>query len=141
MQHCRKNLNNDTGNAMPLYACKVRAGFPSPADDYIERYLDLNTYLVKHPASTFFVTAFGDSMSGAGIASGDILIIDKSLDAKSGDIVLAALNGELIIKRLLRLNGRIQLLSTNKVYKPLEITNDEELVIWGVVTYVIHKAV
>ncbi len=123
---------------LPLYACSVRAGFPSPADDHIEMHLDLNSHLIKHPAATFFVTASGDSMSGAGIASGDMLVVDKSLEATDGNIVIAALNGELTVKRLSRKAGRVQLLPANDKYKPIEITGEEDLVIWGVVTHVIH---
>jgi len=125
---------------LPLYACSVRAGFPSPADDYIERHLDLNRHLVKHPAATFFVTASGDSMIGAGIASGDMLVVDRSLEAVHGKIVIAAVNGELTVKRLSREGGRIRLMPENDRYQPVEINDDEALVIWGVVTHVIHPA-
>jgi DNA polymerase V len=121
---------------LPLYSSKVQAGFPSPGDDYIERYLDLNQQLVKHPAATFIVTASGDSMTDAGIHSGDMLIVDKSLEAQHGKIVIAALNGELTVKRLSKVCGRVQLLPENPKYKPIDITDD--LVIWGVVTHVIH---
>ncbi len=124
--------------ALPLYSSKVQAGFPSPGDDYIERYLDLNQQLIKHPAATFIVTATGDSMTDAGIHSGDMLIVDKSLEAQHGKIVIAALNGELTVKRLSRINGRVQLLPANPKYKPIDITDEQDLVIWGVVTYVIH---
>ncbi len=133
----------ETGsNAMawPLYSSHVRAGFPSPADDYIESYLDLNTHLIKHPAATFFVTASGDSMTGAGIQSGDMLIVDKSLDAAHGKIVIAAVDGELTVKRLSRHAGRVQLLPENSQYQPIDITDEQSLVIWGVVTHVIHPA-
>ena len=124
----------------PLYASHVRAGFPSPADDYIESHLDLNTHLIKHPAATFFVTASGDSMTGAGIQSGDMLIVDKSLAATHGKIVIAAIDGELTVKRLSRHDGRVQLLPENDQYQPIDITNEHDLVIWGVVTHVIHAA-
>ncbi len=126
--------------ALPLYASRVRAGFPSPADDYIEMHLDLNTHLIKHPASTFFVKASGDSMTGAGIQSGDMLIVDKSLTATHGKIVIAAINGELTVKRLSRKNGRVLLLPENKNYAPIEVSVEEDLIIWGVVTHVIHQA-
>ena len=124
----------------PLYASRVKAGFPSPADDYIETYLDLNTHLIKHPAATFFVTASGDSMTGAGIHSGDMLIVDKSLNATHGKIVIAAIDGELTVKRLSQHEGRVQLLPENNQYKPIDITDEHNLVIWGVVTHVIHPA-
>lgn len=124
--------------ALPLYSSKVQAGFPSPGDDYIERYLDLNQQLVKHPAATFIVTATGDSMTDAGIRSGDMLVVDKSLEAQHGKIVIAALNGELTVKRLSKTGGRVQLLPANSKYNPIDITDEQDLVIWGVVTYVIH---
>ena len=124
----------------PLYTCHVKAGFPSPADDYIESYLDLNTHLIQHPAATFFVKASGDSMTGAGIQSGDMLIVDRSLDATHGKIVIAAIDGELTVKRLSRIAGSVQLLPENNQYPPIDITDMNELVIWGVVTYVIHVA-
>jgi DNA polymerase V len=134
-------LDEGTSYRLPLYASTVRAGFPSPADDYIEMHLDLNTHLIKHPAATFFVTASGDSMTGAGIASGDMLVVDRSLEATHGKIVIAAINGELTVKRLSRVAGTVQLLPENNKYQPIEISADEDLVIWGVVTHVIHQAI
>lgn len=124
----------------PLYASTVRAGFPSPADDYIEDRLDLNHYLIKHPAASFFVTASGDSMRNAGIHSGDLLIVDKSIQAEHGSIVIAALNGELTVKRLSRAHEQVRLMPENEEFAPIDISNEDELVIWGVVTYVIHPA-
>jgi DNA polymerase V len=124
---------------LPLYSSKVQAGFPSPADDYIEMRLDLNNHLIKHPAATFFVIASGDSMTGAGIQSGDMLIVDKSLDAGHGKIVIAAIDGELTVKRLSREKGRVKLLAENPQYPAIDITEEQDLVIWGVVTHVIHQ--
>lgn len=124
----------------PLYSSTVRAGFPSPADDYIEDRLDLNNYLIKHPAASFFVTASGDSMQNAGIHSGDLLIVDKSLPAEHDNIVIAALNGELTVKRLSRIDGRVRLMPENDAFEPIDISDEDDLVIWGVVTYVIHPA-
>ena len=132
--------NENNAVTCPLYSSHVRAGFPSPADDYIETYLDLNTHLIKHPAATFFVTASGDSMTGAGIHSGDMLIVDRSLDATHGKIIIAAINGELTVKRLSRQGDCVQLLPENDQYKPIDITSAHDLVIWGVVTHVIHPA-
>lgn len=123
---------------IPLYTHSVRAGFPSPADDYIEAHLDLNTHLVKHPAATFFLKASGDSMIHAGIREGDLLLVDKSLDATPGKVVIAVVNGELGVKQLTRVNGCISLVSANNNYEPIIIDADDELVIWGVVTHVIH---
>lgn len=135
----RAFLENSESYSLPLYSSTVRAGFPSPADDYVETYLDLNRHLVKHPAATFFVTASGDSMTGAGIASGDMLIVDRSLEAVHGKIVIAAINGELTVKRLSRIGNLVQLLPENKKYRPINISSEEEVVIWGVVTHVIHQ--
>ena len=125
---------------LPLYLSTVRAGFPSPADDYIECKLDLNNHLIKHPAATFFVKAAGDSMKNAGIQSGDMLIVDRSLEATHGKIVIAAIDGELTVKRLSRQGGQVKLLPENPAYEPIDITDEHELVIWGVVTYVVHQA-
>lgn len=125
---------------IPLYSNSVQAGFPSPADDYIESRLDLNTYLIKHPAATFFVKAQGDSMKNAGIQSGDMLVVDRSLEALHGKIVIAAINGELTVKRLFKRDGKVKLLAENPSYSPIDITEEQDVVIWGVVTHVIHKA-
>lgn len=124
---------------IPLYTSSVRAGFPSPADDNIEQKLDLNSHVIKHPAATFFVKASGDSMIHAGIQSGDMLVVDRSLEATHGKIVIAAINGELTVKRLSKQHNRLQLLAENPNYKAIDISNDEEMVIWGVVTHVIHQ--
>lgn len=134
-------IDNGLNYKRPLYGCSVRAGFPSPADDYIEMHLDLNSHLIKHPAATFFLTASGDSMIHAGIASGDMLVVDRSLEAVHGKIVIAAINGELTVKRLFKADGRVQLLPENEQYPPIDISEEEDLVIWGVVTHVIHPAV
>lgn len=133
-------LTQDSPLFPPLYTSTVRAGFPSPADDYIEDRLDLNNYLIKHPAASFFVTASGNSMINAGIHSGDLLIVDKSLRAEHDSIVIAAINGELTVKRLSRANGRVRLMPENDEFEPIDIADEDELVIWGVVTYVIHPA-
>ncbi len=125
--------------AIPLYSSHVRAGFPSPADDYIEMHLDLNQHLVKHPAATFFVKASGDSMSGAGIAHGDMLVVDRSLEATHGKIIIAAINGELTVKRLWRHEGVVQLMPENRNFAPIVISDEEDMLIWGVVTHVISQ--
>lgn len=131
-------VRGETSYAIPLYSSKVRAGFPSPADDYIETRMDLNEHLIKHPAATFFVRASGDSMIRAGIHSGDILVVDRSLEAVHGKIVIAALHGELTVKRLFRQQGIVKLVAENPKYPDIAITEEHELVIWGVVTNVIH---
>lgn len=126
---------------IPLYGSTVRAGFPSPADDYIEDKLDLNDYLIKHPASTFLVRAQGNSMVGAGITPGDILVVDRSLEATHNRIVIAAVNGELTVKRLSKQKGQVQLLSENPDFPPIEVSEErgDQMVIWGIVTNIIKK--
>ncbi len=128
----KKDLN------IPLYISKIPAGFPSPADDYIDQTLDLNEYLISHPSATFFIRVQGDSMIGAGIHSGDILIVDRSIEAISGKIIVASLDGEFLVKRLIKNNDQILLLPENNEYKTIKITCENEFIIWGVVTYVIH---
>jgi DNA polymerase V len=123
---------------LPLFTGKVAAGFPSPADDYVEKNLDLNELLVQKPAATFFVRAQGESMLGAGIHPDDILVVDRSIEPVPGKIVICALNGELTVKRLARENGQWKLQAENPVYADIAIHEDLELVIWGVVTNVIH---
>jgi len=125
---------------VPLFTAGVSAGFPSPADDFVDRSLDLNEYLIKHPAATFFVRVDGNSMIGSGIHPGDILIVDKALEPHDGSIVIAVVNGEFTVKRFKRERGRCWLVPENPAYAPIEIAGDMQLEIWGVVTYVIHKA-
>lgn len=124
--------------AIPLYATRVAAGFPSPADDYVERHLDLNEYLVKRPAATFFVRVEGDSMINAGIHENDILVVDRSVKPTDGKIIIAVVNGELTVKRLSDKPGHLCLLPENPRYKPIEITEAVEFSIWGVVKHVLH---
>jgi DNA polymerase V len=118
----------------PLYASSPAAGFPAPGDDMVEKALDISDLLVKHPASTFFVRVQGDSMEGVGIFSGDILVVDRSVEARSGKIVVAAVNGELVVKRLSLVDGKLQLLSENEAYAPIVVGESEECYVWGVVT-------
>jgi DNA polymerase V len=124
----------------PLIGTRVPAGFPSPAQDYIEDLLDLNEYLIAHPAATYFIRVEGNSMLNAGIHSGDILIVDRALEATSNKVVIAILDGELTVKRLMiDQHGNYLLLAENKDYQPIRINQDIQFSIWGVVTYVIHK--
>ena len=124
---------------LPLYLSKIYAGFPSPADDYLDKRLDLNEFLIKHPAATFFVRVDGDSMVNAGIYSGDILIVDRSLEPKNNKIIIAVVNGEFTVKRFRRTKEKIYLLSENPDFQPIEITEDVDFEIWGVVIHVIHS--
>jgi DNA polymerase V len=123
----------------PLYSEKVPAGFPSPADDFIEKSLDLNHHLVQNPVATFFVRISGDSMKDAGILDGDIIVVDRSINARHNKIVVAAIDGELLVKRFIRKGTSIILKSENKKFKELEIKDEQDLVIWGVVTSAIHS--
>lgn len=118
---------------LPLYGCRVRTGFPSPADDFIDRALDLNEFLIKKPSATFFAWAEGDSLRDIGITQGDLLIIDRSLEHYHGAVVVAALDGELTCKILDK--QRMQLLAANRAYAPISIDGRDELVIEGVVTH------
>ncbi len=145
-----KNLNT-TGNTvffpsanaqqidLPLFSGKVAAGFPSPADDYIEKTLDLNDLLVKKPAATFFVRAEGESMLGVGIHPDDILVVDRSLEPVVGKIIICALNGELTVKRLKSIGDSIILGAENPTYGDIVVNKEIDLMIWGVVTNVIHN--
>lgn len=132
-------LKQSSPLVLPLYATAVSAGFPSPADDFVDTKLDLNEYLIKHPAATFFVRVSGNSMIKAGIFSEDILIVDRSLEPQDGSIIIAALNGELTVKRLKIDKKRIFLMPENPAYTVIEVTEDEDFRVWGVVTSVIHK--
>ena len=124
---------------LPLALCHVAAGFPSPADDYMEGPLDLNEHVIKHPSATYFVRASGDSMTGAGIFSGDLLIVDRSLEPVHGKVVIAEVDGQLTVKRLSRLNDHVSLQSENANYPAIELQEGNELVVWGVVTHVLHN--
>ena len=124
--------------SLPLFNGKVAAGFPSPADDYVEKNLDLNDLLVQKPAATFFVRAQGESMLGAGIHPNDILVVDRSIEAVAGKVVICAINGELTVKRLEREFEQWKLKAENPAYPDIPLTDDLELVVWGVVTNVIH---
>lgn len=123
---------------LPVFLGRLPAGFPSPADDYIEGKLDLNRHLIKHPAATFFVRVSGDSMIEAGIHTGDLLVVDRSLEAVDGNVIVAALDGELTVKRLHKRGKTVRLLPANKNYQPIDITEQQSFEIWGVVTNVIH---
>ena len=123
---------------LPLFLESVSAGFPSPADDYLDSRLDLNDFIVRNPSATFFVRVTGDSMLDAGIHSGDLLVVDRSLQAKDGSIVIAVIDGDLIVKRLHFQQKRLFLVPENENYKPIEIKPEMNFDIWGVVTNVIH---
>jgi len=123
----------------PLLGNNISAGFPSPAQDYIEDTLDLNNYLIAHPSATYFVKVEGYSMVHAGIYPDDILIVDRAVEATHKKVVIAIVDGELTVKRLFKKNGKWFLTPENPEFKPLEITRDINFNIWGVVIYSIHK--
>ncbi|MCU8007574.1 translesion error-prone DNA polymerase V autoproteolytic subunit [Shewanella sp. SM34] len=123
---------------LSLFSSLIAAGFPSPAQDYVEQTLDLNELCIKHPAATFFVKVQGDSMIEAGIFSGDILVVDRSLQPAHGDTVVAAVNGEFTVKQL-QLRPVVQLLPRNTLFSPIAINDESELNIFGVVTNVVKK--
>jgi DNA polymerase V len=122
-----------------LFEAVVPAGFPSPAADYEEDKLDLNRHLIRNPAATFFVRVTGDSMVGAGIHHGDLLVVDRSLEPKDKNVVIAVVDGELTVKRIRIKSKRIALEPENLNYSAQEITGDCEFEVWGVVTNAIHK--
>ena len=124
---------------LPLYSYKISAGFPSPADDHLEKNLDLNSHLIKHPAATFFVRVNGDSMINAGIHDNDILIVDRSLKPSHGKIVIAVVDGQMTVKRLYKRSGKLILMPENNHFKPIEITESMTVEIWGVVVTSIHS--
>jgi DNA polymerase V len=123
---------------LPLFLPAISAGFPSPCDPYLEDDLDLNSHLIKHPQATFLTSVEGDSMVGAGIHSGDLLIVDRSLTVRSGQVVIAAIDGELTVKRLIKGPKQVYLQAANPNYPPTPILEETECTIWGVVTHAIH---
>lgn len=122
---------------LPLYG-GISAGFPSPADDYIEEQLNLDDLLIKNPSATFFIKVDGDSMIGAGIHSGDILIVDRSLEAHHNKVIVAIIDGEFTVKRLVKRQSVYYLEAANPRYAPIPISKHSDFLVWGVVTQVIH---
>lgn len=123
--------------SLPLFADQCRAGFPSPAQDYVERNLDLNEYCIRHPSATYFVRASGESMTEGGIGDGDLLVVDRDETAAHGDIVIAAVAGEFTVKRLC-LRPRLALEPMNPAFQTL-YPDPEEVEIFGVVLYAVHN--
>ena len=133
--------NEESLKKIHIYETGISAGFPSPAEDYLDVDLNLHRYLVKNPASTFFIVAKGHSMEKAGIGNDDLLVVDKSLKAKNNDIVIAVVNGEFTVKRYINLNGKISLRAETETsnYPDIEITDSIDFEIWGIVTHTIHS--
>jgi DNA polymerase V len=124
---------------LPMAQQGISAGFPSPADDFLDLSIDLNKELIKHPYATFYGRVSGDSMTGAGLDDGDLLVIDKSLEPRDGKIAVCFLDGEFTVKRIKIEANAIWLMPENKKYKPIKVTKDNEFVIWGIVTSVIKS--
>lgn len=135
----RRAAENASRMEIPFMGGAVVAGFPSPAEQYVERPLDLNELLVARPAATYFVRADGDSMEGAGILSGDLLVVDRSIEANDGDIVIACVDNEFTVKTLRKSRNRVWLEAANPAYKPIQFAGGMELRIFGVVTAVVHR--
>lgn len=147
MKHRRRRTSSpvkrsDTRIALPtLFASKVSAGFPAPGDDTVEAQLNIHEYLVTNPTATFFVRAEGDSMRDAHIATGDILVVDRSVEARHGMIVVAAVMGELVVKRVVVRSRARFLASDNENYAPIRISEDTDCIVWGVVVGVVRKLI
>ena len=124
---------------LPLADAGIRAGFPSPAEDYVSRTLDLNRELIDHPAATFYARVVGDSMSGEGIDEDDLLIIDKSLVPEDGDLAVCCIDGEFTLKRLRICGKRISLVPSNPDYPAISITEGMDFKVWGIVTHTIKS--
>lgn len=124
---------------LPLAGEAVPAGFPSPAEEYMERPLDLNEYVAPRPEATFFVRVSGDSMIGAGIHHGDILVVDRSQRPAPGNVVIAYVEGEFTVKRLVREGSGLMLAPENPAYSPIPLNEETQFEIWGVVRHVVHK--
>ena len=124
---------------LPLAAHRVPAGFPSPATDYAEDGLDLNGYLVQHPAATFLFSVQGHSMQGAGILDGDKVVVDRSVPARHGHIVIAVVDGEFTLKRLYQRHNRLELHPDNPDFQPIRLTPGKQLEIWGVVIGAVRR--
>ena len=124
---------------LPFFSSTVSAGFPSPAEDFVEKELDLNEFMISHPAATFFVKVRGDSMQGASISDGDILVVDRSQEPRNNSIVIAFVDGEFLVKRILKKVDNLYLMPENPKFAPIRITNEMDFKIWGVVTFIIKQ--
>lgn len=134
-------FESDTSSRLelPLFQTGISAGFPSPADDYIEGRIDLNVELIKNPSATFFGRVNGDSMINAGIGNGDLIIVDKSVEPRENSIVVCVIDGEFTVKRFKKIKGEYFLCPENEKYKPIKINSENDFRVWGTVTYSIKK--
>jgi DNA polymerase V len=130
---------NDCPLELPYISSGIRAGFPSPAMDFVDLSIDLNRHLIRHPSSTFYARVKGDSMRDAGISDGDLLIIDKSLSPQNNNIAVCYVDGEFTLKRLLVDKNTCWLMPENDQYPPIQISEDNDFFVWGILTYVIKK--
>ena len=135
------SLKESNWNLVPFYETSVSAGFPSPAEDFMDLELNLQDYLIQHPSATFCVRVTGDSMIKAGISSGDVMIVDRSLETKDGNIVLAVINGEFTVKRIKKKKDQLLLIPENPRFPPIVVNAEMDFKVWGVVTHVIHQFV
>ena len=124
---------------LPFVDAGIKAGFPSPADDFIELSIDLNKEYIKNRDTTFYAKVKGDSMKNAGIFDGDLLIIDKSLEPQNNKIAICQIDGEFTVKRIKVTKEEVFLMPENKLFDPIKVTEENQLIIWGIVTYVIKK--
>jgi DNA polymerase V len=131
--------DTNTNLKLQLFSSTISAGFPSPAEDYVENELDLNKMMIDHPAATFFVKVKGDSMLNASINDGDILVVDRAKNMKKDSIVIAFLDGEFTVKRIIKERSGTFLQPENPKYKPIKVTSDMDFKVWGIVTYVIKN--
>lgn len=133
------SISTETKLELPLVGEAIRAGFPSPAEDFLDVSIDLNKELIKHPASTFFGRVSGDSMRDIGIDDGDLLVIDKSIEPSDGKIAVCFIDGEFTLKRIKTDKDCIWLMPANEKYKPIKVTKDSDFVVWGIVIHVIKS--
>ncbi|WPP50416.1 LexA family protein [Catalinimonas niigatensis] len=129
----------ETPLELPLHHSLLAAGFPSPADDYMEASLDLNKHLVQNTSATFFARVKGHSMEDAGIYEGDIIIVDRSKEVRNNDIAVCIINGEFTVKRICINGDKITFKPESDAFKPVQITEAHQFMVWGLVTYIIHK--
>lgn len=128
-----------TSCPLPYADGGIQAGFPSPAQDYISEYIDLNRELVRHPSATFYGRVVGDSMKDEGIEPGDLLVVDRSLEPSDGDLAVCCVDGEFTLKRIHLEPGAVWLIPSNEAYDPILVTPDQKFEVWGVVTHTIKN--
>jgi DNA polymerase V len=134
------NPNPTSDLPLPNAGSQISAGFPSPAEDYLEPTLDLNSALIKNPSSTFYGRVSGVSMKDAGVDNGDLLVIDKSLTYRNNALAVCFINGEFTLKRIKVEGNTILLMPANQDYQPIVVKEDDDFTVWGIVTYIIKKA-